>query len=349
MKEQEKTELLSRWTAGAEHIRIVCHARPDGDAIGSGAALWHYLAHNLGKDAALLLPDAAPSYLDFALEGVRYTAGPEAASPLMEGCDLLFCLDFNTVSRTEALEASVRAFKGRKVLIDHHIAPVTGEFDLCFSCPEASSTCELLYFLLLDMPDVGGDPRRLPPLCARALMTGMTTDTNNFANSVRPETLEMASGLLGAGVDRPFILDRLYASGREARLRALGDVLRNRMIITPEGAAVTVLTGPVLEGYALQDGETEGFVNIPLEIGKVRLSIFVREEGGALRVSIRSKRGTSARALAVSSFHGGGHELAAGGRILMPKDIASAEQAEAFVLQTAARFLQEQDNTDTSK
>lgn len=315
--------------------------------MGSGAALALYLSQSLGKDALLLLPDAGPSYLDFTLEGVRHVCGAADAGRGMEGCDLLFCLDFNTISRTEGLESCIRAFKGRKVLIDHHIAPVAEEFDLCFSCPAASSTCELLYFLLLEIS--GGDASALPPLCARALMAGMTTDTNNFANSVRAETLEMASGLLAAGVDREFILDRIYHSGREERLRALGDVLRNRMVITPEGAAVTVLTAPVMEQYALLDGESEGFVNVPLDIARVRMSIFVREEAGALRVSIRSKRGTSARALAVASFHGGGHEQAAGGRILIPEDIASASQAESYVIGLTARFLQEQDSICNAK
>ena len=302
--------------------------------------MYHYLS-SLGKDVTILLPDPEPPTVSFVLSGTRFTSDPAEAARALNGCDLLFCLDFNTFSRTEALEQYCRAFKGRKVLIDHHADPVTEDFDLCFSCNDVSSTCELMYGLLKEMPGIDGTASRLPAGTINALMTGMTTDTNNFANSVWPGTLAMASELLGAGADRNGILLRLYSSGREERLRAQGDILRNRLTITPEGAALVVLTKDVLDGYALLDGETEGFVNIPLEIAKVRLSIFARQEDERhFRVSLRSKAGTSARRLALESFHGGGHEQAAGGRIFIPSDIQDPGDAQAFVAAAAARFLQ---------
>ena len=159
----------------------------------------------------------------------------------------------------------------------------------------------------------------------------------------------MASTLLEAGTDRDAILARLYSSGREQRLRAQGDILLNRMVITPEGASLIVLTQVELDSYALLEGETEGFVNIPLEVEHVRLSIFARQEGDRFRVSLRSKRGTSARELAISVFHGGGHEQAAGGRIYIPQDIPGPEAAAAYVARAAARFLQEKDAASDKK
>jgi phosphoesterase RecJ-like protein len=68
----------------------------------------------------------------------------------------------------------------------------------------------------------------------------------------------------------------------------------------------------------MQEGDTEGFVNEPLSIGKVRMSIFAREDAGEVRISIRSKRGTSANRCAKLFFNGGGHENAAGGKLYMP-------------------------------
>ena len=53
-------------------------------------------------------------------------------------------------------------------------------------------------------------------------------------------------------------------------------------------------------------------------IGKVRMSIFAREEDSEIRISIRSKNGTSANRCAGLFFNGGGHENAAGGKLLMP-------------------------------
>lgn len=335
----EKTGILAGWLASAQTVCTVCHTHPDGDALGSSAAVFHYLCA-LGKKVTILLPDAFPSSLSFILDGTSHTSDPVAAASALASCDLLICLDFNTLTRTEQLEPMCRSFSGHKVLIDHHAAPEEADFDLCFSRTDVSSACELLYTILLDLPWTEGSASRIPAQAAAALLTGMTTDTNNFANSVYPGTLRMASALLEAGTDRDAILARLYSSGREQRLRAQGDILLNRMVITPEGAAVIVLTCKELDRYALLEGETEGFVNIPLEVEQVRLSIFARQEGDRFRVSLRSKRGTSARTLAISDFHGGGHEQAAGGRIYMPQDIPGPEAAAAYITRAAARFLQ---------
>ena len=334
------TGRLADWISSARTVCTVCHTHPDGDALGSSAAVYHYLS-SLGKDVVILLPDAEPPSISFVLDGTEYTSDPALAAAALERCDLLFCLDFNSFGRTEALEQACRACKARKVLIDHHADPSCGEVDLCFSRTDVSSASELLYEVLLQMPGIDGCAKRLPSGTVNALLTGMTTDTNNFANSVWPGTLAMASDLLGAGADRDGILLRLYSSGREERLRAMGDVLLNRLDVTPDGAAIVVLTKDILDGYALLDGETEGFVNIPLEIAQVRLSIFARQEDGShFRVSLRSKAGTSARSLAMQAFHGGGHEQAAGGRILIPSDIQNPSQAREFVAAAAARFLQ---------
>jgi len=339
----EKILLLSKWIDEASLVCTVCHTHPDGDALGSSAAMYSYLSAVRGKKATVLLPDSQPLSLDFLLEGTEHLTAAEGAAEAISRCDLLICLDFNTPSRTEALSEACTSFPGRKVLIDHHEAPDTQAFDLCFSSTAVSSTCELLFEVLMQMPGINGNASLLPARCAYSLMAGMTTDTNNFANSVFPGTLRMASALLEAGADRDDILSRLYSSGREERLRAQGDILRNRLTVTPEGAALIVLTEDVMDSYGLLDGETEGFVNIPLEIKSVRLSIFAREEGGRFRVSLRSKKGTSARSLAVSAFHGGGHEQAAGGKILIPDDIPDASAAKDFVAAAAARFLQGQD------
>ena len=341
MNLKENTALLSKWIDEASSICTVCHTNPDGDALGSTAAVYFYLTERRGKSVTALLPDGPSQSMEFILDGVSHLSGGPAANAAISRCDLLICLDFNVLSRTESLREACASYPGRKVLIDHHVGPEAEAFNLCFSNTGVSSTCELLYEILMGMPDIDGNAASLPARTAYALMTGMTTDTNNFANSVFPGTLRMASALLEAGVDRDDILYHLYSCGREQRLRAQGDILRNRLVLTPEGAALIVLTKDILDSYALLDGETEGFVNIPLEIKQVRLSIFAREEDGRFRVSLRSKRGTSARELAMQAFHGGGHEQAAGGRILIPEDIASPADAADYVARAAARFLQQ--------
>ncbi|MBO4670704.1 MAG: DHH family phosphoesterase [Bacteroidales bacterium] len=340
----EKVPVLSGWIDGASVITTVCHARPDGDAAGSSIAMAAYLRACRGKDAVAVFPSSFPATLDFLLDGAEAIfadTDPGAAAARIQASDLLICLDFNTISRTEALEETVRSFKGRKVLIDHHEDPRTEEFSLCFSETGISSTCELLYEILLTMPDISGDASALPALTSTALMTGMTTDTNNFANSVYPGTLRMASGLLAAGVDRDSIIDHIYCSERPNRLAAQGEMLSKCMHLLPCGAACTIFDNAFMARHGLREGETEGFVNLPLAIKDVRLSVFAREDKDFFRVSVRSKKGVSARILARDFFHGGGHEQAAGGRVYIPADVASADQVESYIERITARFLQE--------
>ena len=94
--------------------------------------------------------------------------------------------------------------------------------------------------------------------------------------------------------------------------------VKELMKITKDGVAYIVLDRKAQFGYKMQEGDTEGFVNEPLSIGKVRMSIFAREDAGEVRISIRSKRGTSANKCAKMFFNGGGHENAAGGKLYMP-------------------------------
>ena len=335
---------LEAYFAAAKCVSIVVHVHPDGDALGSGTAMLTYLRQCRGLEARLLLPDAGPASLDFVLpaDGWIDAAGePEAARAWIAGSDLIVCQDMNEFKRAEALAPALTASGARKVLIDHHLNPNRELFDLLFSEMEISSTCELLYWVLLALPGVG-EAAKLPMPVLDALMTGMTTDTNNFANSVFPSTLQMASELLAAGVDRDALLDHLYQNYRENRFRAMGAVLAERMVVRPDGVAYIILDRAFLQRFDIQEGETEGFVNLPLGIGNVRISLLLREDDGHFRVSIRSKAGVSANRLATEVFHGGGHEQAAGGKLHFPQDIATPADAEKFVSDVTARFMRNQ-------
>ena len=330
--------------ATAKRACIVVHTHPDGDALGSGVALLSYLRQCRGVEACLLLPDAAPASLDFLIpeEGViNASADPQETLARIAACDLLVCLDMNGFGRAEALAGPLEASSAAKVLVDHHLYPERDSFDLAFSETEISSASELLYRVLLALPGVGA-AERLPLAVLTPLMAGMTTDTNNFANSVWPSTLQMASELLAAGVDRDALLDQLYHNYRENRFRAMGDYLHERLTITPDGVAYAVLDRAFLRRYDVQDGETEGFVNLPLGIGGVVLSIFLKEDEGHFRVSIRSKAGVSASRLAAEAFHGGGHPCAAGGKLYFPQDIPAPEAAGEYIATVTARFMRGQ-------
>lgn len=324
---------------------IVTHMKPDGDAVGSCVALYHYLSRCCKADIRIILNDPCPSYLEFLTEGIPagsiiiHTERPAEAETAISDCDLIFCLDFNAFHRADRLEASLKASRADKVLIDHHLNPDREVFDLTFSETDISSASELLYHILMETGPIAHDASALPQSCATALMTGMTTDTNNFANSTFPSTFRMASALLAAGTDRDRILSCLYNQYRESRLRILGHMMKDLMTITKDGVAYIVLDKETLEKYDVREGDTEGFVNMPLTIADVRMSLLLKEEDGKARVSIRSKKGTSANRCAVRYFNGGGHENAAGGRLDIPGDISGIHEAAAYIEEKTNIFL----------
>ena len=111
------------------------------------------------------------------------------------------------------------------------------------------------------------------------------------------------------------------------------------MKITDDGVAYVVLDKETMEKYNVEEGDTEGFVNIPLSIDKVLMSVFVKEDNGFARVSIRSKVGTSANNCSRLHFNGGGHENAAGGRLYIPKNIADITCAASYIEEHTHTFM----------
>lgn len=332
----------------ASNCVIVTHMKPDGDAMGSSAAMYHFLKSSGKTNVRIVISDTYPAYLDFMITGktsqdiiVHDRQSDEAKAAIAES-DLIICLDFNAFHRTDRLEQYLLSSTAAKVLIDHHLNPDAEKFNLVFSETEVSSASELLYHILMNTMLIDGDAGRLPEDCATALMTGMTTDTNNFANSVFPSTLKMASDLLSAGVDRDRIIAELYNKQRENRLRLMGHALKDLLKITDDGVAYIVLDAETLHRYDIKEGETEGFVNMPLTIDRVRMSLLLKEDGERVRVSIRSKKGTSANQCARTYFNGGGHENAAGGRLYIPADIKNMSEAGEYIEKYTHKFLTEE-------
>jgi len=318
------------------------HTHPDGDALGSCTALSLWLAGR-GKAVSCIFPDTPADNLLFILSPkVNYLYGDAhaaAARKALEACELLIQLDCNQFSRTEGLAPFLEASSAQKILIDHHLNPDRESFDIVFSTPEISSASELLYWVLKAAEGDTLGPLGLGMTIGTALMAGMTTDTNNFANSVFPSTFQMASELIAAGVNRDALLQQLYSSYRENRVRLMGYMQYEGLKVLPEGAAYMILTKDIMSRFDLREGESEGLVNVPLSIGAVKLSVLLKEDDGHFRVSVRSKKGTSAQQLAVRFFHGGGHENASGGKLFIGPDIANAQAAEAYVSNALKTFL----------
>ena len=323
----------------AQDIALVGHFNPDGDALGSVTAAYHYLKSR-GKRPRIILPSPYPENMSF-LEPedpqdrmVICEKDLAAARALIAAADAVICLDLNRLARTEYLEEDILSAPGRKVLIDHHIPAELDRFDVALSTIEVSSTCELLFRILLSLPDIAGDPARLGLRCAESLYVGMMTDTNNFSNSVFPGTFEMAGLLMAVGVDKDGLQEKVLSCYSVSRTRLMGHMVKDKMKVLPQyKTAYMLLSNKEKERYHFQPGDSEGFVNLPLAISSVKVSALFTEnaEGTYVRVSLRSKGNIDVNRFAIRFFNGGGHRNAAGGRLYMPLDDVPAyfEQALA--------------------
>jgi phosphoesterase RecJ-like protein len=132
-------------------VIITMHQKPDGDAMGSTLGLYHFLKA-LGHDAVVISPTNWADFLDW-MPGINtvidFEKKREAALALINDADYLFCLDFNTLSRTKHMEQPLANAKGARILIDHHQQPQTEVFAYGVSDTSKSSTCEMVYDIIM--------------------------------------------------------------------------------------------------------------------------------------------------------------------------------------------------------
>jgi len=315
-----------------ERIILTCHMRPDGDAIGSTLGLCHLLK-SLGKDVNVVIPDRVPRSLLF-LPGVKeiavFTQYDPYCTRLVDEADLIIMCDFNTAKRQGDLAPLIQNAKCAKVLIDHHREPDI-KCDLTFSFPEASSTCELV-FRLIAACGYYQDMNRESAIC---VLTGLITDTQNFTvNCSNPEVYEIMMRLLEKGADKKLIVDEAIKSTTYDALMLNSYALLERMRIFPASrCALTVLSKEDLQKYDYQKGDTEGLVNIPLNIRGVVYSVFMREDADCIKVSTRSKFDFPVCDICKDLFNGGGHLMAAGGEFY-----GTLEECEELFVKNMANY-----------
>lgn len=314
---------------------VVSHFSPDGDAVGSTMALSVYLASR-GVRVTPVLPSIYPAFLSFivpdTLPCLIYEREKERVEQAIADADTIFCMDISQLSRTEYLEEQIENSKAVRVLIDHHEPQDRSPFDEVVATTQISSTCELLFWMLMQMDDIRGDASALPEACRDALYSGMMTDTNNFSNSVFPSTFEMGAAMIAAGVDKIRLQEQVFWSNSENRLRLQGYMLKEKLVVSRvHGAAYMVLTQAEKDSFDYQPGDTEGFVNIPLSISGIGISaLFTETTTGYIRVSLRSRRDIDVNLFARAFFNGGGHKNAAGGRLFIPADEVPAYYLKAL-------------------
>ena len=305
---------VKQWLDEVENVVIVSHVSPDGDAIGSSLGLSHFLT-SMNKKTQVIVPNIFPDFLKWMPDANRiwvYDQNPEKAHEAIQKADLICCLDFNVLSRIDTMQNSVAVSPAKKMMIDHHLFP--GDFcGITISHPHMSSTSELIFRFITEL----GYTEHLTRDCAECIYTGMMTDTGGFTyNSNDSEIYYIISELLAKGIDKDQIYRNVYHTYSIDRLRLMGYVLYEKMQVYPSfNASLICLDGKEQKKFHTVKGDTEGFVNLPLQIKGVRFSTFLREdvEKKMIKVSLRSVGDFPCNEVASEFFNGGGHKNASGG------------------------------------
>jgi phosphoesterase RecJ-like protein len=331
MTEGECSQLRSL-LAQSETIVLCCHQNADGDALGAVLGMGEVL-RQMGKDPVMVAPDQYPDYLQWLPNSekiVRYDKRKDYVDMVLKIADLIICLDFNTLSRTDQMEAALSASPAKKILIDHHPGPDV-DAALVVSRPGASSTCELVFRMVwqLGLFEQQNKHFAIPIYC------GMMTDTGGFTyNSSDCDIYYIISQLLTKRIDKDKIYRNVYHNYSEHRLRMVGHVLCNCLVVDEQRhAAFYTLNREDQKRFHFVKGDAEGLVNMPLQIKGLKLSISLREdtEKDMIWVSLRSVDDFPCNEVAARFFNGGGHLNASGGKLQCTLAEAVDVVKQAFV------------------
>lgn len=282
----------------AHKAAIFCHARPDGDALGSGLSLCLAM-RAAGKTAEFVCEDTPPEKFFFLSE----MAEVKTALPSYD-YDLYIAVDCADIARMGEFSHVFSRFKGDTVCIDHHISNKGFAKINCIKV--CSATCEI-------MPEVLTEAGfKITAPIADALMLGLITDSGTFTHSdVTEHTFTVAAALRAAGADVNRINYEMFSRQKKARALLFSRALDNLRFALDDRLAFILVTRAALEETGADRAMTEGFVDFPLSIDGVEVAISLLEmKKGQYKASLRSKR-ADVNAVA-SSFGGGGHTLASG-------------------------------------
>ena len=281
----------------AQSIVILTHENPDGDAIGSGLALYNALKQ-IGKNPDIIIPEY-PRIFEF-LPG----ADEIKKESVIEKYDLAISVDCATIKMLNGFATYFENAKAR-VSIDHH-STNTMFGDLNYVSPDAPACAQILlvvfeYFKIEVTKDIG-----------TCILTGIITDTGGFKYSgVTSETFEFVAWLLDKGIN----VSKIYRKVLQTKTRAnfeLNRIATNRLEFLEDGkVAFTYITKKDEESVNAESGDNEGIVETGRDIEGVEVSIFVRETDKGCKVSMRSNEYVNVSDVCLL-LGGGGHIRAAG-------------------------------------
>lgn len=310
---------VSNFLATPKRILLTSHTNPDGDAIGSVLALYGYFKKK-GHTVRAIMPDPSPSFLSwmpFHDDILVFNRNEEECLKAISEAEILFSIDYNSLTRLSKASIPARESKAVKILIDHHTNP-SADFKWQISVPGISSTAQLVYEFIVK----SGDKFLIDKNIAECIYSGIITDTGSFSYSCNDEkTYRIVADLVKIGIDGEHIHRLIYDTFSENRIRLLGYSISRKLVVIPEfHASYIALTKEELDRYHHETGDTEDIVNWGLSIRDINFAGLFYEKEDMVKVSLRSKGSFPVNEIARKFFNGGGHRNAAGANSFISLD-----------------------------
>ena len=295
---------------------LVTHAKPDGDALGSLAAMRALLEGRGVAPTALLFDPLPVRYSPFRRMPLMPRLGVDISIDELDRHDGLILLDTCSYAQLAPIADWIRGAKLPKLAVDHH-ATRDEMVDTYLVDVDAAATCLILHdwALAMDWP--------IDDTTAEALYVGIATDTGWFRHANTDERVfRAAADLIDRGAKPNDLFQELYQSDSCARVRLLAAALGSLEMLHGDRTAVMTVTTDDFARIGAEPGDTEDIINEPLRIASVIVSVLLVEQAdGPVRVSLRSRAPMPGGAIDIdvaaiaAGLGGGGHRRAAGVRI----------------------------------
>ena len=291
------------------NVLLLTHVRPDGDTIGSAAALCQAL-RDMGKTAYLLYnPEITDTYAPYA---EPYWASEGFVPEHIVSAD---------IAALNLLPDNAAAYASRvELTIDHHGSQEFFAAETCLDA-DAAACGEIIYRVIRELTAV-------TPEIALLLYVAISTDTGCFvyANTTA-DTHRIAAELLETGIDVGPVNKVLFRTKSKTRL-----AMEARMVADMElydGDRVVVMSIPLSLRRELHatEADIEELSSLAALVEGTDCGITLRElKPGRVKLSLRT--GPRVDACAVCQrLGGGGHKAAAGATV-----DGTLEDAKALIL-----------------
>jgi len=298
----------ARWLQEQDNYCILTHGKPDGDTLGSAAALCLGL-RAAGKTAVILEnPEIGPQ-LEYLCRGLMTPAPAEDA--------VLVSVD---IAAAHLLPEEHQQYVSRIALrIDHH-GSATPFAPLELVDPKTGACAEIIYDLLMEMGVTMTQEVAIP------MYTGTATDTGcfRFANTTA-HTFLVAGACAATGANLQPINQALFDTVSLKRLRVQAWVTEHTRFYVNGKVAVCALPLSLLDELGVTEEEIGGMAGFVRSIEGVCMGATLRESAeGKVLISLRAVPGYNCAAVC-EQFGGGGHKGAAGANSQLP--LAEIEKA----------------------